>query len=96
MPFCRFPLFWLSFHNLPLFLYNFLAKITLKKDNYLNIYFHPWEFTDLNQPEKYNFPRYVSKNTDDKMTQRLEKFIVYFKKKNVEFVATQEFINLLK
>lgn len=96
VPLIRFPLFWLSFHNLPLFLYNFLAKITLKKDNYLNIYFHPWEFTDLNQPEKYNFPRYVSRNTDGKMTDRLEKFIVYFKKRYVEFVETKEFIKTLK
>lgn len=96
VPVCRFPLFWLSFHNLPLSLYNFLANITLKKDQYLNIYFHPWEFTDLNQPEKFNFPSYVSKNTDYKMTKRLEKFIIYFKKKNAEFIATKEFIKLLK
>ncbi|MFY7811876.1 MAG: polysaccharide deacetylase family protein, partial [Flavobacterium sp.] len=95
VPICRFPLFWLSFHNLPLFLYNFLAKITLKKDNYLNIYFHPWEFTNLNQPEKYNFPSYVSRNTADKMTDRLEKFITYFKKEDIDFVATKDFINTL-
>jgi peptidoglycan/xylan/chitin deacetylase (PgdA/CDA1 family) len=95
VPLIRFPLFWLSFHNLPLFLYNFLAKITLKKDNYLNIYFHPWEFTDLNQPEKFNFPSYVTKNTDDKMTQRLDKFIKYFKLLNADFISTKDFIQNL-
>ena len=38
----RFPLFWLSFHNLPLSLYLEMAKTTYLKDNFLNIYFHPW------------------------------------------------------
>ena len=40
-PIIRFPLFWLSFHNLPLWIYKLVAKWTLKKDSYLNIYFHP-------------------------------------------------------
>ncbi len=71
-PIIRFPLFWLSFHNLPLWLYKLLCSWTLKKDKYLNIYFHPWEFTDLNQPERFGFPGYISKNSGEKMTERLD------------------------
>jgi peptidoglycan/xylan/chitin deacetylase (PgdA/CDA1 family) len=91
-PIIRFPLFWLSFHNLPLWFYIWLCKITLKKDGYLNLYFHPWEFTNLNQKEKYNFPNYVSKNSGDAMAIRLDKFIIEFKNNNQYFVDFKDLI----
>ncbi|GHV30553.1 polysaccharide deacetylase [Bacteroidia bacterium] len=92
-PFFRFPLFWLSFHNLPASLYRFLVKWTCKKDGYLNVYFHPWEFMPIGPKEKYNFPGYVTKNTDGKMTERLEQFILWAKKRNYTFVRTKDFIH---
>jgi peptidoglycan/xylan/chitin deacetylase (PgdA/CDA1 family) len=92
-PIVRFPLFWLSFHNLPLWLYLYLSKITLKKDKYLNIYFHPWEFTDLTDKERFGFPKYVSKNTGKLMASRFENFIVMMKKNNCTFHCTKELIN---
>ncbi len=91
-PIVRFPLFWLSFHNLPMSLYTFLSKITYKKDSYLNIYFHPWEFTQLNDKEAYNFPNYVSKNSGDKMTERLNQFIQSMKEKKYIFGTFKEFL----
>src|SRR5471030_71025 len=48
----RFPLFWLTFHNLPLSLIKQMSTGAIKKDGYLNLYFHPWEFTDLDKPAK--------------------------------------------
>lgn len=91
-PIVRFPLFWLSFHNLPMSIYIFLSKITYKKDSYLNIYFHPWEFTQLNDKEAYNFPKYVSKNSGDKMTERLNQFIQSMKEKKYIFGTFKEFL----
>ena len=44
MPLIRFPLFWLSFKNLPLPIYKIASKLTLLWDSHLNLYFHPWEF----------------------------------------------------
>jgi hypothetical protein len=75
----------LSFHNLPLSVYQYLALKTIKKDRYLNVYFHPWEFTDLSDKEKFGFPGYVSKNTGHKMVKRFDQFIVSFLKSNLEF-----------
>ncbi|WP_121357711.1 polysaccharide deacetylase family protein [Flavisolibacter nicotianae] len=46
-PRLRIPLFWLAFKNLPYHLFLRLALSTLKKDNYLLLYFHPWEWADL-------------------------------------------------
>jgi len=41
------PLFWLSFKNFPYSLYKMLAVHTLQHTLFLNLYFHPWEFTDI-------------------------------------------------
>jgi peptidoglycan/xylan/chitin deacetylase (PgdA/CDA1 family) len=94
-PNLRFPLFWLSFHNLPLWLYTFLAKSTYKKDGYLNVYFHPWEFTDLTNKERFGFPGYVSKNSGTKMIERMDCFIKHFKDRNYLFGTLTNFINTL-
>ena len=91
-PLIRFPLFWISFHNLPLSLYCALAGRTLKKDGYLNVYFHPWEFMPIGPKSKYNFPFYVTKNTDQKMVDRLGKFIEWALKKGHKFEHTYKLI----
>ncbi|MDR1120696.1 MAG: polysaccharide deacetylase family protein [Dysgonamonadaceae bacterium] len=92
-PLFRFPLFWLAFHNLPLRLYRCLARWTYRKDGYLNLYFHPWEFMPIGPKSAYNFPPYVTRNTDGKMTERLEKLIVWAKKSGYAFGTTNDFID---
>ncbi len=94
-PLVRFPLFWLTFHNLPLRLIEWMCKRTYKKDGYLNLYFHPWEFTDLNQPERFNFPKYVVKNSGGKFVKRISDFISWGKRNNYTFSTTQEFIKTI-
>ncbi len=92
-PIIRFPLFWLSFHNLPLWLYKWLCKITLRKDKYLNIYFHPWEFTNLNQKDKFGFPNYVSKNSGEKMTERLDNLLIWMTTNKYKFGVFKDLIS---
>ena len=74
----RFPLFWLSFHNLPLWLYRFLLKRSVKSIVYAALYFHPWEFTDLHQRE-FNFPAYVMRNSGEKMIARFDSLLTFIK-----------------
>lgn len=90
-PLVRFPLFWLSFHNLPLGLYKKLALWTYKNDGYLNTYFHPWEFIDLSIPE-LGMPGFVQRNSGEKMMLRMHSLISYFKRKNIEFGTISRFI----
>ena len=94
-PIIRFPLFWLSFHNLPLWFYKSLAKWTYSKDNYLNIYFHPWEFTDLDDKNRFGFPGYVSKNTGDKMINRMDNLLAWMKSQNYPFGTFRDFIKTI-
>ncbi|SEP37686.1 polysaccharide deacetylase family protein [Mucilaginibacter sp. OK283] len=90
-PLIRFPLFWLSFHNLPMGLLKWMSGITHKKDGYLNLYFHPWEFTNLNDA-RFGFPKYVVKNSGQPFAKRLEDFISWGKSKGYEFMRTDEFV----
>jgi peptidoglycan/xylan/chitin deacetylase (PgdA/CDA1 family) len=94
-PLVRFPLFWLSFHNLPMGILKWLSKKTYKKDGYLNLYFHPWEFIDLNKPEKYGFPGYVVKNTGTAFEKRIEDFIAWGLCEGYRFSTTGEFVERL-
>jgi len=90
-PVVRFPLFWLSFHNLPMFMLKWLSEITHRKDGYLNLYFHPWEFTDLHKPEKYGFPDFVTRNTGEDFTERIREFINWALQKGYRFTRTGDF-----
>jgi len=90
-PFIRFPLFWLSFHNLPLRIYKTACAHTINFDSYLNIYFHPWEFTDLTNLS-YGLPKFISKNSGDKMITRFSNLIRWMKKKGYSFNTFHEFV----
>jgi hypothetical protein len=77
-PLIRFPLFWLSFKNLPLGLYKILSAWNLIYDRQLNLYFHPWEFAPI---EGYGLPGYISRHGGTNMVRRLEKYLIWLNKK---------------
>ena len=76
----RIPLFWLSFHNFPLWIYKFLLAKCMKSMRYAALYFHPWEFTDLHQKE-FNFPAYVMRNSGKEMIQRFDELLKFINEK---------------
>jgi peptidoglycan/xylan/chitin deacetylase (PgdA/CDA1 family) len=87
-PLIRFPLFWLSFKNFPLPLIKLASQWTIETDSYLNLYFHPWEFTDISQ---FKLPGYIKKDSGDKMINKLEKYLLWLKKRG-KFRSISEFI----
>lgn len=86
-PFIRVPLFWLSFKNLPYLLFKMLALQTLRKDGYLCLYFHPWEFTDI---ENYGLPGFTKKLNGLPLVERLNRLIKDLKKE-AEFITINDF-----
>ena len=76
-PIIRFPLFWLSFKNVPLPIYIHLCKVTIWKDSYLHLYFHPWEFAEL---KSFKIPGYLKTHSGNSMSKRFEKLIVALRK----------------
>jgi Polysaccharide deacetylase len=86
-PGLRFPLFWLSFKNLPLWIYQLLSRLNLSWDRQLNLYFHPWEFNDIQQ---YQLPSYIKKHSGTPMVQRLERYLAWIQPHG-KFVTFSQF-----
>lgn len=86
-PWIRFPLFWLSFKNLPLWLYQFACWVTLHCDRHLNLYFHPWEFANLH---RYTLPGYIRRHSGKPMLRRLEQYLRWAKRQG-QFITFAEF-----
>ncbi len=92
-PFLRFPLFWLSCHNLPTSLYRWLCRRTRAHDGYLVVYFHPWEFYPLNEHPELKLPFIIRNGSGEEMVRRLDKFIHSFKQKERRFLTLAEFVD---
>ncbi|MGL4519982.1 MAG: polysaccharide deacetylase family protein [Phocaeicola sp.] len=90
-PWLRFPLFWLSYHNLPATLYRALAHRTLKHDGYFVTYFHPWEFYPLNNHPELKLPSIIRNQSGTGMVKRLGDFVSYFLKRGYAFGTYAEF-----
>jgi len=84
----RIPLFWLSFKNFPYPLFKSLALQTLRKDGYLCLYFHPWEFTDI---EQFGLPAYTRKGCKKALLEKLNRLINDLTKEG-EFITIHSFI----
>jgi len=91
-PLFRIPLFWLSFHNFPLKFYYFCLNRVLKTRGYAVLYFHPWEFTNLNEFPERNISSIIRRNSGDKMVIRFEKMLLHYLAKGVEFDSTGNFL----
>jgi peptidoglycan/xylan/chitin deacetylase (PgdA/CDA1 family) len=90
-PMVRFPLFWISFHNVPPAIYNRMCRSTINHDGYLNIYFHPWEFTNLTNPS-FGMPGFVTRNSGEKMVGRFSAWLTWLKKQQYEFQTIASFL----
>lgn len=84
----RISLFWLSFKNFPYAVFKMLTQQTLKKDGYVCLYFHPWEFTDI---EQYGLPAYTRKDCKEILLNKLNRLITDLSKEG-EFITINSFI----
>jgi peptidoglycan/xylan/chitin deacetylase (PgdA/CDA1 family) len=93
-PGLRFPLFWLSLHNLPECIYHWMVRRVLKYDGYFVTYFHPWEFYELNEHPEYKMPFIIRNHCGEQLTARLGRLIRMLKKKGEPFLTFTEFVNI--
>ena len=86
-PIMRFPVFWLSFKNFPLNMIKMATRQILKHDGFANFYFHPWEFTDISDKDKLGLPFYISRLSGNGMLNKLEQFILWAEKQNIDYIT---------
>jgi len=75
VPVARFPLFWLSFKNLPLCVYLPLAKTAMAATGFFNMYSHPWEYHERAAEAQWNIPRYIVRHAGQDQCERLRRLI---------------------
>ena len=75
LPLVRFPLFWLSFKNLPLPLYLPLAKTAMSATGFFNMYSHPWEYHERAAEAQWKIPRYIVRHAGEAQRLRLKRLI---------------------
>ena len=92
-PWLRFPLFWLSLHNLPQWLYHWLTRRTLSHDGYFVTYFHPWEFYELKEHPELKMPFIIRNHSGQQMMERLDCLIKMLKGRGHEFITFNEFVD---
>ncbi|ARK13122.1 DUF3473 domain-containing protein [Fibrella sp. ES10-3-2-2] len=91
-PRLRLPLFWLSLKNFPFGLYKQLCLQALRADGFVNLYVHPWEFTDLAEFDK--IPTYVKRHSRDQLLDRVES-LLRFLRQHGEYTTMGEFADTL-
>jgi peptidoglycan/xylan/chitin deacetylase (PgdA/CDA1 family) len=89
-PNLRIPLFWLSFKNFPYAYFKQLTLQTLEKDGYVCLYFHPWEFININD---LGLPAFTRKLCGQPLLQRLDQLITDLKAKGYEFSTIRNFLS---
>lgn len=85
----RIPLFWLAFKNFPYSYFKRIAIQALKKDGYLSLYFHPWEFTDLSD---YKLPNMVKRKSGKELLDKLTQLIGDLKNEG-NFITMNSFLD---
>jgi len=86
-PVIRYPLFWLSFKRTPLWIFKMMSSWVLESDGYLNIFFHPWEFSDLTS---WDLPTWLKDPHGERMLQKLDAYLSWLKEK-ANFVTCADF-----
>ena len=94
-PVLRIPMFWLSLHNFPLWLYKKLCHRIIDHDGHFNTYFHPWEFYPLGSHPELRMPFIIRNNAGDAMCRRLRALIKDLKARGEKFGTYEEYARLV-
>lgn len=78
-PLLRLPLFWLAMKNLPMPLIRAASARCLRRDGYLNLYWHPWELLDL---RRSGLPRVARRIDGPRMADRLRRYIAWLRERS--------------
>lgn len=90
-PLFRLPFTWLWFRNLGLNYVKACTRLALFDNDFVNIYFHPWEFQNLNG---YKMPFYFKKNSGPDLEKSLRSYLNWCVKKGFKFVSINDYLKI--
>jgi peptidoglycan/xylan/chitin deacetylase (PgdA/CDA1 family) len=90
--FYHFPLFWISFKNIPYAVFKKMAIDIIRREGYLHLYFHPWEFSDLSS---FAIPNYIKKIDGQELFDRFNQLILDIRNEG-EFITATDYISQLE
>ncbi|MEG1075985.1 MAG: polysaccharide deacetylase family protein [Mucinivorans sp.] len=88
--FLRVPLFWLALHLMPLSIYFWLCGVSGREVGFLNVYFHPWEFSEEIHNKDLRVPFYIRRNAGERLLTRLAIIIDKCKRCDAKFMTMSE------
>lgn len=77
---------------MPLPLYRLLARSALKHDGHLNLYFHPWEFSDRLRDPAFGVPGYLTHCSGSKLQRKFERLLEGLLRSGCRFTTTREYL----
>ena len=92
VPGIRFPLFWLSFKNLPLALYTTAAAAAIRLTGYYNMYSHPWEYNAQAKAKEWKIPGFVVRHAGIEQQERLKHLVEKLANRG-DFITFSEYLN---
>ena len=93
-PVLRIPLFWYALHVFPLWLYKSFCRRILRHDKYFNTYFHPWEFTSLQENKDWTLPLFIRSTSGENMCSRLQRLIDDLKSQGESFGTYRQYLDM--
>lgn len=88
-PFLRLPFSWVWFRNFGLGYSKICTKLSHWDQDFVNIYFHPWEFVDI---KKYQVPMFIKRNTGEKLNNLLKKYLQWCFSRNIGITTISKYI----
>jgi len=90
-PVIRLPLFWIAFRNFGLGYGKFCTRACFLSGDYVNLLFHPWEFTDVSRFRKLGL---AVKGTGNRLISMLDEYITWAKKNKYKFDTIHNYLNI--
>jgi hypothetical protein len=94
-PLFRLSIAWIFFRNFPLIYSKIITKMCLIDSDYINLYFHPWEFVDIDKNEFKSLMFLIRRKTGNENLNKLEKYILWCKSKGMDNMTMGEYASKL-
>ncbi len=94
VPLLRLPFSWVFFRNFGLRLSKMCSKLALLDCNFLNLYFHNWEFANLASKQFPQIPRLFLRNSGENLGGMLKAYIGWCRQQGLAEQTISEFLRL--